>query len=69
MEAAWMSVAITMMGFAGGITMSAIKRDRGIKAFGSGLVGQGGVLDRIESICFAAPILFHLTKYYFGEPE
>ena len=68
-EAAWMSLAITLMGFAGGITMSAIKRDRGIKAFGSGIVGQGGVLDRIESICFAAPILFHLTKYYFGEPE
>ena len=68
-EAAWMSLAVTMMGFAGGITMSAIKRDRGIKAFGSGIVGQGGVLDRIESICFAAPILFHLTKYYFGEPE
>jgi phosphatidate cytidylyltransferase len=66
-QAAWMSLAITLMGFAGGITLSAIKRDRGVKAFGTGLVGQGGVLDRIESICFAAPILFHLTKWYFGE--
>ena len=65
-EAAWMSLAITMMGFAGGITMSAIKRDRGIRAFGTGLVGQGGVLDRIEAICFAAPIFFHLTRYHFG---
>jgi len=66
-QAAWMSLAITFMGFAGGMTLSAIKRDRGVKAFGTGLVGQGGVLDRIEAICFAAPILFHLTKWYFGE--
>ena len=68
-QAAGMSLAITLMGFAGGLTMSAIKRDRGIKAFGTGLMGQGGVLDRIEAICFAAPIIFHLTRYYFGEPE
>jgi len=68
-QAAWMSLAITLMGFAGGMTMSAIKRDRGIKSFGTGIVGQGGVLDRIESICFAAPIIFHLTRYYFGAPE
>jgi phosphatidate cytidylyltransferase len=67
-EAAGMSLAITVMGFAGGITMSAIKRDRGIKTFGTGIVGQGGVLDRIEAMCFAAPILFHLTRYYFGAP-
>ena len=68
-EAAWMSLAITMMGFAGGITMSAIKRDRGIRAFGTGLAGQGGVLDRIEAICFAAPIFFHLARYHFGAGE
>lgn len=68
-QATGMSMAVTLMGFAGGITMSAIKRDRGIKSFGTGIVGQGGVLDRIESICFAAPILFHLTRYYFGAPE
>jgi phosphatidate cytidylyltransferase len=68
-QAAGMSLAITLMGFAGGMTMSAIKRDRGIKLFGTGIIGQGGVLDRIEAVCFAAPILFHLTKYYFGEPQ
>jgi phosphatidate cytidylyltransferase len=69
LQAAGMSLAITLMGFAGGLTMSAIKRDRGIKAFGTGLVGQGGVLDRIEAICFAAPIFFHLTRFYFGQPD
>ena len=65
-QAAWMSLAITMMGFAGGLTLSAIKRDRGIKDFGASIAGHGGVLDRIDSLCFAAPVFFHLTRYYFG---
>lgn len=68
-QAGWMSLAICMMGFAGGITMSAIKRDRGIRAFGTGLAGQGGVLDRIEALCFASPIVFHLTRWFFGTNE
>jgi phosphatidate cytidylyltransferase len=67
--AAWMSLAICVMGFAGGLTLSAIKRDRGIRAFGVGFVGAGGLLDRIEALCFASPIVFHLTRFYFGEPE
>lgn len=64
-QAAGMSLAITLMGFAGGLTMSAIKRDRGVKDFGASLAGHGGVLDRIDSLCFAAPIFFHLTRYFF----
>jgi len=64
-QAAGMSLAICLMGFAGGLTMSAIKRDRGIKDFGTMIEGHGGVLDRIDSICFAAPVFFHLTRYFF----
>jgi phosphatidate cytidylyltransferase len=64
-QAAGMSLVICLMGFAGGLTMSAIKRDRGVKDFGSMIEGHGGVLDRIDSICFAAPVFFHLTRYYF----
>jgi phosphatidate cytidylyltransferase len=64
-EAAGMSLVIAIMGFAGGMTMSAIKRDRGVKDYGTLVVGHGGVLDRIDSICFAAPVFFHLTRYYF----
>ena len=61
--AAVMSVVIALMGFAGGMTMSAIKRDRGVKDYGTLVEGHGGVLDRIDSICFAAPIFFHLTRW------
>jgi phosphatidate cytidylyltransferase len=64
-QAAAMSLAITLMGFAGGLIMSAIKRDRGVKDFGSFIEGHGGMLDRIDSLCFAAPIFFHLTRFLF----
>jgi phosphatidate cytidylyltransferase len=62
---ALMSAVISVMGFAGGLTMSAIKRDRGVKDYGTLVQGHGGVLDRIDSICFAAPVFFHLTRYLF----
>jgi len=64
-QSAAMSLAITLMGFSGGLVMSAIKRDRGIKDFGTLIEGHGGILDRIDSICFAAPVFFHLTRYFF----
>jgi phosphatidate cytidylyltransferase len=65
-EAAGMSLVICLMGFAGGLVMSAIKRDRGVKDFGSMIEGHGGMLDRIDSVCFAAPVFFHLTRYFFA---
>ena len=65
-QAAGMSLVITLLGFAGGLTMSAIKRDRGVKDYGTLIQGHGGVLDRVDSICFAAPVFFHLTRYFFS---
>jgi len=64
-QSAGMSLAITFMGFGGGLVMSAIKRDRGVKDYGNLLEGHGGVMDRIDSLCFAAPVFFHLTRYFF----
>jgi phosphatidate cytidylyltransferase len=64
-EAAVMALVVTLMGFAGGLIMSAIKRDRGVKDYGSLIEGHGGILDRIDSLCFAAPVFFHLTRYFY----
>ena len=58
------ALLLVFLGFAGGLTMSAIKRDAGVKDWGSSLAGHGGVLDRIDSLCFSAPILFHLTRWF-----
>lgn len=63
--AALMALVITTMGCAGGLIMSAIKRDRGVKDYGTLIAGHGGVLDRIDSLCFAAPVFFHLTRYFY----
>ena len=64
-EAAAMALALTLMGFAGGLIMSGIKRDRGVKDYGAMISGHGGILDRIDSLCFAAPVFFHLTRYFY----
>ncbi len=59
-----MALVTALMGFAGSITMSAIKRDRGVKDYGTLVEGHGGLLDRIDSLCFAAPVFFFLTKFW-----
>lgn len=60
-----LSLLICLMGFAGGLSMSAIKRDRGVKDFGTAISGHGGFLDRVDSLCFAAPVFFHIVRYWF----
>jgi phosphatidate cytidylyltransferase len=61
-----MSLVIVVMGFLGGLVMSAIKRSLSAKDWGTMIKGHGGMLDRMDSICFAAPIFFHLTRYFFS---
>lgn len=65
-QAALMAFAINVMGFFGGLVMSAIKRDRGVKDWGHMIEGHGGMLDRLDSVVFAAPIFFHLTRYFYA---
>jgi phosphatidate cytidylyltransferase len=64
-QAALIAFAICGMGFFGGLVMSAIKRDRGIKDWGNMIEGHGGMLDRLDSVIFAAPIFFHVTRYWW----
>lgn len=62
-QAASMAALIVLMGFAGGLVMSAIKRDRGVKDWGGAIAGHGGFMDRLDSLSFAAPVFFHVTRY------
>ena len=62
-QAALMALTVNILGFFGGFVLSAIKRDRGVKDWGTLIEGHGGMLDRVDSISFAAPIFFHLVRY------
>ena len=62
LQAALMALAANTMGVLGGFAMSAIKRSRGIKDWGNLIEGHGGMLDRLDSMVFAAPVFFHLTR-------
>ncbi|MCX7289448.1 MAG: phosphatidate cytidylyltransferase [Rhodobacterales bacterium] len=66
LQAAVLCLVITMMGFFGGLVMSAVKRDKGIKDWGHLIAGHGGFIDRLDSVIFAAPIFFHITRYYWS---
>jgi phosphatidate cytidylyltransferase len=64
-QAALMALTICLMGFFGGLVMSAIKRDRGVKDWGHMIEGHGGMLDRLDSVVFAAPVFFHALRYWW----
>ena len=56
-------------GSLGHLVMKALKRDRGIPIWRGqqkSVTGAGGMLDRIDSLCFAAPVFFHSAHWYFG---
>lgn len=64
-QSALVSLAICLMGFLGGLVMSAIKRDRGVKDWGAMIEGHGGMLDRLDSVVFAAPMFFHVVRFWW----
>jgi phosphatidate cytidylyltransferase len=65
-QAGLLALIITLMGFFGGLVMSAIKRDRGVKDWGHIIEGHGGLIDRLDSVVFSAPIFFHLVRYWWS---
>jgi len=65
-QAALVALTINIVGFFGGFVLSAIKRDRGVKDWGTLIEGHGGMLDRVDSISFSAPIFFHIVRYWWG---
>lgn len=64
--AALIALIIYLIGVGGSLVLSAIKHDRGVKSWGHLIPGQGGFVDQMDSVVFAAPIFFHLTRYFYG---
>ncbi|WP_323010316.1 phosphatidate cytidylyltransferase [Paracoccus sp. (in: a-proteobacteria)] len=62
-QAGLMALVVTAFGFLGGLIMSAIKRDRGVKDWGKLVQGHGGILDRLDSLVFSAPVFLHILAW------
>lgn len=54
------------VGMFGSLVFAAIKRDRGVKDWSHLIPGQGGFVDQLDSVIFAAPIFYHATKFFYG---
>ena len=65
-QAALMAALVVTMGFFGGLVMSAIKRDKGVKDWGHLIAGHGGFTDRLDSVVFAAPVFFHAVRFLWS---
>ena len=66
LQAAAVALVACLMGFLGGLVASAIKRDQGVKDWGHLIEGHGGMMDRADSLVFAAPVFFHTVRYFWS---
>ncbi len=65
-QAALFALLLALLGAGGALVMGAIKRDRGVEEYGHTITGHGGVLDRIDSLCFAVPVFYHLVRIFYS---
>lgn len=59
-----LSTLVVLAGFIGGLVMSAVKRSLGAKDWSAAVPGHGGVLDRLDSLVFSAPVFFHFVVFF-----
>ncbi|MGH9958467.1 MAG: phosphatidate cytidylyltransferase [Pyrinomonadaceae bacterium] len=61
-----LAVVMTVLGIFGDLTESALKRGAGAKDAANILPGHGGLLDRLDSLLFNAPVIYYFSRIYFG---
>ena len=68
LQAAGLGIVIALLGLAGSLVMDAVKRDRGVEHWRRAEQTErdkAGLLDRLERIVFAAPVFFHLVRFWW----
>lgn len=64
--AAAMAVLACVAGMFGNLVFAAIKRDKGVRDWSHLIPGQGGFLDQLDSVIFAAPVFYHVARFAVG---
>ena len=61
-----MAGVAALTGLFGNIVFAAIRRDKGVKDWSHLIPGQGGIMDQLDSVAFAAPVFYHLTRFIWS---